>query len=116
MPVLRAGMVDRAVAAGHSARVTVDALHRFKVGDAVRARNLHPLRHTRLPRYVRGHRGTITRDCGVFVLPDTHAYGLGACPERVYCVRFEATELWGAQAHAGDAVYVTLWDRYLDDA
>jgi hypothetical protein len=32
---------------------------RFKVGDCVRAKNLHPKTHTRLPRYVRGHVGVI---------------------------------------------------------
>ena len=28
----------------------------FKVGDKVRAKNMHPKTHTRLPRYARGHR------------------------------------------------------------
>ena len=29
----------------------------FKPGDRVRAKNIHPVTHTRLPRYVRGHVG-----------------------------------------------------------
>ena len=33
----------------------------FKAGDRVRAKNINPLTHTRLPRYVRGHVGTIER-------------------------------------------------------
>jgi nitrile hydratase subunit beta len=40
----------------------------FLVGDRVRARNVNPLTHTRLPRYVRGHVGTViaTHGCHVF--------------------------------------------------
>ncbi len=34
---------------------------RFKVGDKVRAKNMHPKTHTRLPRYARGHAGN--RSC-----------------------------------------------------
>ena len=34
---------------------------RFKVGDRVRAKNIHPTTHTRLPRYARGHVGAVER-------------------------------------------------------
>jgi len=44
---------------------------RFKVGETVRARNIHPTGRTRLPRYVRGKLATIHRDHGVHVFPDT---------------------------------------------
>jgi nitrile hydratase subunit beta len=33
-----------------------------------------------------------------------------------YSVRFSARELWGDQAPAQDAVYVELWDDYLEPA
>jgi hypothetical protein len=49
-------------------------------------------------------------------LPDTHAAGLGQRPQHVYSVRFAAGELWGPDGHARDAVYVDLWDDYLDPA
>jgi hypothetical protein len=29
-------------------------------------------------------------------------------------VRFEALELWGAEASSRDAVFVDLWEDYLD--
>ena len=67
----------------------------FQVGQPVRARNIHPVEHTRLPRYARGKLGTIERDHGVFVFPDTHAHFLGEKPQHVYSVRFAARELWG---------------------
>jgi len=52
----------------------------------------------------------------VFVFPDTHASGLGPHPQHVYSVRFAARELWGPQASARDAVYVDLFDDYLEPA
>lgn len=88
----------------------------FAVGDRVRARNLHPKGHTRLPRYVRGHVGVIERDHGAHVFPDSHAHGLGEDPRRLYTVRFEAPELWGADAPARDSVRLDLWEPYLERA
>jgi len=87
---------------------------KFRVGQAVRARNLHPQGHTRLPRYVRGRRGMIAIDHGVFLFPDAHAAGQGKQPQHVYSVRFAAQELWGPDASARDSVYVDLWDDYLE--
>ena len=51
---------------------------RFAKGDRVRARNINPSGHTRLPRYVRGKAGVIARDWGVFVFPDTNAHHAGS--------------------------------------
>ena len=86
---------------------------RFKAGDQVIARNLNPEGHTRLPRYVRGHRGVIRRDWGTFVFPDTHAHGAGANPQHCYGVEFSARELWGTPHPARARVYVDLWEAYL---
>jgi len=89
---------------------------RFRAGDRVRARNMHPVGHTRLPRYARGKLGMIDRDHGVFVFPDTNAHFLGEKPQHVYSVRFAARELWGQQAAPRDSVYVDMWDDYLEPA
>lgn len=89
---------------------------RFQVGQRVRGRNINPVGHTRLPRYARGKFGTIHRDYGVFVFPDTNAHFLGENPQHVYSVRFAARELWGAQAAEKDCVYVDMWDDYLEVA
>jgi nitrile hydratase len=104
------------IATGLPAKRNVDLPARFKVGQRVRTRNVHPLGHTRLPRYARGRFGTINRDHGVFVFPDTNAHFLGEQPQRVYSVCFAARELWGAQAGEKDSVYVDLWDDYLEPA
>jgi len=89
---------------------------RFQTGQRVRARNLHPVGHTRLPRYARGRFGIIHRDHGVFVFPDTNACFQGEKPQHVYSVRFRARELWGEHAPPNDSVYVDLWDDYLEPA
>src|SRR5216683_3871126 len=87
---------------------------RFRVGDAVVARNLNPRGHTRLPRYVRGHRGTIRHDWGVFAYPDTNARGAGRKPQHCYGVEFTARELWGADRPANERILIDLWEDYLD--
>lgn len=88
----------------------------FAVGQAVRARNIHPTGHTRLPRYVRGHRGTVELVHGAHVLPDTNAHGRGENPEWLYTVSFAGTELWGEAADASVAVSVDAWESYLEPA
>lgn len=104
------------IATGLPAKRNVDMPARFKIGQRVLTRNVHPPGHTRLPRYARGRFGTINRDHGVFVFPDTNAHFLGEHPQHVYSVCFAARELWGAQAGEKDSVYVDLWDDYLEPA
>ncbi|WP_089937183.1 nitrile hydratase subunit beta [Candidatus Entotheonella palauensis] len=89
----------------------------FAVGDAVRARNIHPVGHTRLPRYVRGQPGVITRFYGFHDVQD-HLLppGTDAPPEPVYAVRFEAQTLWGNAAESNGALYIDMWERYLEPA
>ena len=96
--------------------VDADVPPRFKAGDAIVARNLNPLHHTRLPRYVRGRRGVVETNHGIFLLPDTNAHGGPARPQHVYSVRFSARELWGDDAPARDSLYIDLFDNYLDPA
>jgi nitrile hydratase subunit beta len=114
MPVLLKDNVWPAVRTGTSARAELTSPPRFRTGDAVNARNMNPLGHTRLPRYIRGKRGIIQRNYGGFVFADTRAHGLGDHPQYVYNVRFEARELWGPEASPRDAVYIDLWESYLE--
>ena len=114
MPPLTADKVAAVVAKGTPASRDVAVAPSFQVGQQVRARNINPTGHTRLPRYARGKLGTIDRDYGVFVFPDTNAHFLGEKPQHLYSVRFAARELWGEQTAPRDAVYVDLWDDYLE--
>ena len=86
---------------------------RFTVGDGVRVRNTHPFGHTRCPRYVRGRRGTIVRYDGPCNFDDVEAHSDGKRLEPLYCVRFEASELWG-DASEGGTVNVDLFESYLE--
>ena len=101
---------------GGTSRSAGGAPSRFKPGETVTARNIHPHGHTRLPRYVRGKRGTIIVDHGIFALPDSNAAGLGLSPPHVYGVRFTARELWGPETSARDTLQIDLFDDYLDPA
>ena len=112
--VVTKDFVPELVRTGGSARVDKAVAPRFRVGDHVLVRNIHPEHHTRLPGYARGKRGIVEQDHGVFVFPDTSAHGLGEKPQHVYSVRFTARELWGPQTLERDTLRVNLWDDYLD--
>ncbi len=114
--MLTPDMVPGLVSTGASCRIDEDVPQRFKLGDRVRARNMNPMGHTRLPRYIRGRVGVVDRHHGVFVYPDAAAHGGGHQPQNVYSVRFEADELWGDAATGKDALYIDLWDDYMEPA
>jgi nitrile hydratase subunit beta len=113
-PALTAEKAAALVSKGVSTSRDVKVAANFKVGQHVRARNIHPVGHTRLPRYARGKSGTIERDHGVFVLPDTNAHFLGEKPQHLYSVRFASRELWGEKASPRDVVNLDMWDDYLE--
>jgi nitrile hydratase len=89
---------------------------RFATGQRVRAKKINPTGHTRLPRYVRGNVAVVDRIHGGHVFPDSNAHFRGENPQHLYSVRFSARELWGATAAARDAVYLDLWEDYLEPA
>jgi len=115
-PAVAAAMVPAMVVRRNSARRDAEVSPRFEVGQRVRARNINPTGHTRLPRYARGKAGVIVRDHGVFLFPDTNAEFLGEKPQHVYSVRFAARELWGDHASPRDFIHLDMWDDYLDRA
>jgi nitrile hydratase len=116
VPPLTAAQVPSMLRTGALARRDLAVSPRFHAGQPVRTRNINPTGHTRLPRYARDKQGTVERDHGVYVFPDSAADSLGQNPQHVYSVRFAARELWGDQASPRDAVYLDLWDEYLDAA
>jgi hypothetical protein len=116
MAVLTQDMVSGVIAGGASCRVDAEVAPKFRPGDRIIARNLNAARHTRLPRYVRGKRGVVEHDHGVFVFPDTSAHSQGEKPQHVYSVKFSARELWGPEASPRDHLYIDLWDDYMDRA
>ena len=115
-PALMAARVPTFFANGAPKKRNVQAAANFRVGERVRARNIHPTGHTRLPRYARGKNGVVMMDHGIFVFPDTNASMQGEKPQHLYSVKFEARELWGEQAKPKDSIYIDMWDDYLERA
>ena len=114
-PALTAAKVQDFIYADDSGRLKVEVQPHFHTGDQVRSRNMNPAGHTRLPRYARGKAGKIVRDHGVWAFEDTGDDGLQINkPQHLYSVRFSARELWGDRASAQDAVYLDMWDDYLE--
>jgi nitrile hydratase subunit beta len=95
---------------------TEQAAALFKPGDRVRARNIHPKSHTRLPRYVRGHIGVIERLHGAHVFPDSVVLCQSEDPQWLYTVCFDGRELWGDEAEPGVTVSVEAFEPYLEHA
>lgn len=107
--------VPRTLTRGNFARPE-SAPARFKPGDAVRAKNINPATHTRLPRYARGKSGTIEAVRGCHVFPDTAALGTGDHPQWLYTVVFSGRELWGDDADPALNVSVEAFEPYLEPA
>jgi len=114
--VLQAADVSAVLAARRPYERPVAAPACYGVGQRVRARNMHPTGHTRLPRYARCKVGVIERIHGSHVLPDTNAHGQGEHPQWLYSVRFAATELWGDNADSTLSVSIDAWESYLQAA
>jgi len=87
---------------------------RFSPGQSVRARNINPRGHTRLPRYARGRVGTITKLHGCHPFPDSNAHRRGEDPQWLYGVSFAAPDLWGDDRPSGDTVSMDLFEPYLE--
>jgi len=89
---------------------------RFKPGDKVRTKNLHPATHTRLPRYARGRVGVVELVHGCHAFPDAVAIDRGDDPQWLYTVVFDGRELWGADADPSVTVSIDAFEPYLEPA
>ena len=89
---------------------------RFKPGDRVRTKNIHPKTHTRLPRYARDKVGVVEALRGCHVFPDTVAIGKGEDPQWLYTVLFDGRELWGENAAPSLKVSIEAFEPYLEPA
>jgi nitrile hydratase len=89
---------------------------RFKPGDRVRTKNIHPATHTRLPRYARDKIGVVEALRGCHVYPDTAALGEGDNPQWLYTVLFDGRELWGESAEPALQVSIEAFEPYLEPA
>ncbi|MBX9458241.1 MAG: nitrile hydratase subunit beta [Rhizobium sp.] len=112
--VLKADMVPAVLARGGPCDREIADAPRFAAGDRVRARNFHPVTHSRLPRYAKGKAGVVETVQGAFVFPDDNAHGRGENPEWVYTVVFDGSEIWGDDAAPGLTISIDAWESYLE--
>jgi nitrile hydratase len=89
---------------------------RFKIGDRVRTKNIHPATHTRLPRYARDKVGVIQMQHGCHMYPDSVAVDQGDNPQWLYTVVFDSAELWGQDADPTVKISIDAFEPYLDPA
>ncbi len=89
---------------------------KFKPGDRVRTKNMHPATHTRLPRYARDKVGVIERCQGCHIFPDSAASNLGDNPQWLYTVVFDGPELWGPDSDPNLKVSIEAFEPYLEPA
>lgn len=85
----------------------------FAVGDAVATKDMQPAGPTKLPRYLRRRRGTVTAVRPAHVLPDTHAVFEGENAQHVYTVSFTSSELWGPDAEPF-TMHADLFETYVE--
>jgi len=116
MPTLTPDIVPGLLSTGASARIDEEVAAKFHVGDEVEMKNINPVSHTRLPRYVRGKKGVVHHDHGVFAFPDTGAHGKGHKAQHVYSVKFSFQELWGEDYAANMFLYIDMFDDYMRPA
>jgi len=71
---------------GNFMRPEAEAKARFDLGQQVRARNMNPVGHTRLPRYARGKKGSVVRrTASSYSRIPTHIFWAS---NRSTCIRF----------------------------
>ena len=97
----------------HSHRKEADVAPAFQIGDEVQTRNMHPVGHTRLPRYARNKRGVVVNYYGIQECYDDLPSGTMAAPQPLYAVRFDGQELWGESAEPKSVLYLDMWEMYL---
>ena len=76
------------------------------------------IEHTRLPGFLRNKKGTVTE-----VYPGAFEYFVSTGPDgligpqHVYCVSFDASDIWGAdKSEPNTVIYADLFDAYLKPA
>lgn len=87
---------------------------KFKAGDMIRAKNMHPVGHTRLPRYCRGKLGVVDHYYDYWWVDDTPPAGEEHAIEPLYRIKFEARELWGDEAEPNQVLYIDMFESYLE--
>ena len=92
---------------------------KFSVGDEVLVKTDGPEKrrpaHIRTPHYVRGRRGRVVKELGVYPNPEDLAFARPASPRQLYHVTFAMRELW-PDPSPNDELVVELYEHWLEPA
>ena len=100
--------------ADSSKEMPAEPMYRFAVGDRIRAKQVHPAGHTRLPRYLRGKVGEVVRLYRAQGFQDHAPLSDHQGPQPVYAVRFDGREVWGESAETNSSVLLDMWEAYME--
>lgn len=87
---------------------------KFAPGTVVRVKEMSPLGHTRVPRYIRGKVGVVEECHGNYFLPDVRVHEGIDVYQPVYQIRFNAQDIWGEDASPNDKLLIEMWEDYLE--
>jgi nitrile hydratase len=89
---------------------------RFKEGDRVQVSVKSPIGHYRVPTYIRGKNGVVSKNLGRFINPEEEAFGKNAGNKLwYYLVSFLQKELWPDYAGASDDVLeIEIFENWLE--
>ncbi|PZF72699.1 SH3-like domain-containing protein [Taibaiella soli] len=89
---------------------------RFNEGDHVQVTIKSPIGHYRVPTYIRGKRGTITKPLGRYINPEEEAFGKNAGNKLwYYMVSFVQKELWPDYTGAPeDVLEIEIFENWLE--
>ena len=91
----------------------------FSPGDDVRVRPDNHNGHHRTPWFVKGKIGRIRKLAGVFLNPESRAYGGEGLPKQpLYAVEFYQSDVWGNEYRGprSDTLVVDIYEHWLVEA
>lgn len=115
--VLKAADVETMLAKGTPFERPPSQPARFAIGERVRMRALTPEHHSRVPGYVLGKVGEISRVHGAHVFAESSAQGMGEDAQWLYTVVFDHQDLFDSPDQpAPIRISVDAWETTLEAA
>ena len=88
---------------------------RFKVGDAVRVKDLPNIFYSRTQVFIRNVVGTVVECTYADLIAEDEAWNRESAPfEQFYIVRFRQQDLWDEYPYPSDTLQTELPDRWLE--
>jgi nitrile hydratase len=87
----------------------------FKAGDPITVALKFPIGHYRVPFYIRGKNGVISKNLGRYINPEEEAFGKNAGNKLwYYAVRFIQKDLWpDYKGPADDILEIEIFENWL---